>query len=103
MGGQDGLRADADVSDIFAAERLWRGRLLTTGHLSCRHPIVVCAGRGVKVAVAGRSVAWACSGRGAALLPFLVKLIRMIRGLANLRSGGVSQKAHSQPQPCLDV
>ena len=59
MGGQDGLRADADVSDIFAAERLWRGRLVTTGRLSCRHPSVVCAGRGGKVAVAGRSVAWA--------------------------------------------
>jgi hypothetical protein len=28
--------------DIFAAARLWRGRLLTTGRLSCRHPIVVC-------------------------------------------------------------
>jgi len=53
--------------DIFAAARLWRGRLLTTGRLSCRHPIVVCAGRGGKVAVAGRSVAWACSGRGAAI------------------------------------
>ena len=57
--------------DIFAAEWLWRGRLLTTGHLSCRHPItfsiVVCAGRGRKLAVAGRSVAWACSGRGAAI------------------------------------
>ena len=53
--------------DIFAAARLWRGRLLTTGRLSCRHPIVVCAGRGGKLAVAGRSVAWACSGRGAAI------------------------------------
>jgi len=27
--------------DIFAASRLWRGRLLTTGRLSCRHPVVV--------------------------------------------------------------
>ncbi len=27
--------------DIFAAARLWRGRLLTTGRLSCRHPVVV--------------------------------------------------------------
>jgi len=26
--------------DIFAAARLWRGRLLTTGHLSSRHPVV---------------------------------------------------------------
>ena len=25
---------------IFAASRLWRGRLLTTGHLSSRHPVV---------------------------------------------------------------
>ncbi len=53
--------------DIFAAEWLWRGRLLTTGHLSCLHPIVVCAGRGRKLAVAGQSVAWACSGRCAAI------------------------------------
>ena len=30
--------------DIFAAARLWRGRLLTTGHLSSRHPVVVGAG-----------------------------------------------------------
>ncbi len=37
----------------FAAARLWRGRLLTTGRLSCLHPIVVCAGRVVKVTVAG--------------------------------------------------
>ena len=43
--------------DIFAAARLWRGRLLTTGRLSCRHPVVVCAGRGGKVAVAGQSEA----------------------------------------------
>jgi hypothetical protein len=27
--------------DIFAAPRLWRGSLLTTGHLSCSHPVVV--------------------------------------------------------------
>ena len=27
--------------DIFAAARRWRGRLLTTGRLSCRHPVVV--------------------------------------------------------------
>jgi len=27
--------------DIFAAARLWRGRLLTTGRLSCSHPVVV--------------------------------------------------------------
>ncbi len=53
--------------DIFAAARLWRGRLLTIGRLSCRHPVVVCAGRGGRVAVSGRSVAWACSGRGAAI------------------------------------
>jgi hypothetical protein len=53
--------------DIFAAARLWRGRLLTTGRLSCHDPIVVCTGRGVKVAVVGRSVARACSGRGAAI------------------------------------
>ena len=53
--------------DIFAAARLWRGRLLTSGRLSSRHPVVVCAGRGVKVAVAGRSVAWACSGRSSAI------------------------------------
>jgi hypothetical protein len=53
--------------DIFAAAWLWRGRLLTTGRLSCLHPIVVCAGRGVKITVAGLSVAWACSGRGAAI------------------------------------
>ncbi len=31
------------------------------------HPIVVCAGRGGKVAVAGLLVACACSGRGAAI------------------------------------
>jgi hypothetical protein len=30
--------------DIFAAARLWRGCLLTTGRLSC-HPVVVCTGR----------------------------------------------------------
>jgi hypothetical protein len=30
--------------DIFAAARLWRGCLLTTGHLSPRHPVVVGAG-----------------------------------------------------------
>jgi hypothetical protein len=30
--------------DIFTAERLWRGPLLTTGHLSSRHPVVVGAG-----------------------------------------------------------
>jgi hypothetical protein len=30
--------------DIFAAVQLWRGRLLTTGHLSSRHPVVVGAG-----------------------------------------------------------
>jgi len=53
--------------DIFAAARRWRGRWLTTGRLSCRHPVVVCAGRGRGVAVAGRAVAWACSGRGAAI------------------------------------
>jgi len=53
--------------DIFAAARRWRGRLLTTGRLSCRHPVVVCAGRGRGVAVAGRAVAWACSGRSAAI------------------------------------
>ena len=27
--------------DIFAAARRWRGSLLTTGRLSCRHPVVV--------------------------------------------------------------
>jgi len=48
--------------DIFAAAWLWRGRLLRTGRLYSRHPVVVCAGRDVKVAVAGRSVAWVCSG-----------------------------------------
>ncbi len=53
--------------DIFAAARRGRGRLLTTGRLSCRHPVVVCAGRGRGVAVAGRAVAWACFGRGAAI------------------------------------
>jgi hypothetical protein len=53
--------------DIFVASMLWRGRLLMTGRLSCSHPIVVCAGRGVKVAVAGRLVAWACSGRCAVI------------------------------------
>jgi hypothetical protein len=30
--------------DIFGAARLWRGRLLTTGHLSSRHPVVMGAG-----------------------------------------------------------
>ncbi len=30
--------------DIFAAALLWRGSLLTTGHLSSRHPVVVGAG-----------------------------------------------------------
>jgi hypothetical protein len=44
MSGQDGLRADTVCCDIFAAARLWRGRLLTTGHLSSRHPVVVGAG-----------------------------------------------------------
>ena len=53
--------------DIFAAARLWRGRLLTTGCLSSRHPVVVCAGRVVKVAVAVRLVPWACSGRDTAI------------------------------------
>ena len=52
--------------DILAAARLWRGRLLTTGRLSCRHPIIVCARRVGRVAVAGLST-WACSGRGAAI------------------------------------
>jgi hypothetical protein len=37
------------------------------------------------------------------LLPCLVILVSMTRGLANPRSGGVRQKTHSQPQPCLDV
>ena len=37
------------------------------GEEACRHPVVVCAGRGRRVVVAGRSVAWACSGRGAAI------------------------------------
>ena len=82
MGCQDGLRADNDdcpfivltetkpirmCCDIFAAARLWRGCLLTTGHLSCCLPIVVCAGRVGKVDVAGRWVAWACSGHCAAI------------------------------------
>jgi hypothetical protein len=40
--------------DIFAAARLWRGRLLTTGHLSSRHPVVVGAG----------DVAWGSRRRG---------------------------------------
>ena len=53
--------------DIFAAARRWRGRLLTTGRLSCLHPVVVCAGRGRGVAVAGRAVAWA--GRRSTLGP----------------------------------
>ncbi len=48
--------------DIFAAAWLWRGSLLRTGRLYSRHPVVVCAGRDVKVAVAGWSVAWVCSG-----------------------------------------
>ena len=30
--------------DIFVAATLWRGRLLTTGHLSSSHPVVVGAG-----------------------------------------------------------
>jgi hypothetical protein len=30
--------------DIFAAARLWRGRLMTTGHLSSCHPVIVGAG-----------------------------------------------------------
>jgi len=30
--------------DIFAALRLWRDSLLTTGHLSSSHPVVVGAG-----------------------------------------------------------
>jgi hypothetical protein len=42
--------------DIFDAAWLWRGRFMTTGRLSCSHPIVVCVGRGVKVEVAGLSV-----------------------------------------------
>ena len=67
--------------DIFAAARLWRGRLLTTGRLSCRHPIVVCAGRGGKLAVAGRSVAWACSGRGAAIC------VRVFSSVSHCRNG----------------
>ena len=53
--------------DIFAAALLLRGRLLTTGRLSSSHPVVVCAGRGVKVDVSGRSVAWVCSGRSDAI------------------------------------
>jgi hypothetical protein len=40
--------------DIFAAARLWRGRLLTTGHLSSRHSVVVGAG----------DVAWGSRRRG---------------------------------------
>jgi hypothetical protein len=40
--------------DIFAAARLWRGRLLTTGRLSSRHPVVVGAG----------DVAWGSRRRG---------------------------------------
>jgi hypothetical protein len=53
--------------DIFAASLLWRGCLLMTGRLSCSHPIAVCVGRGGKVNVAGQLVAWACSGRNAAI------------------------------------
>jgi hypothetical protein len=68
MDGQDGLRAQMRMcGDIFAAAWLWRGRLLTTGRLSCQHPIVVCVERVGKVVVAGRSVAWACSGRDDAI------------------------------------
>jgi hypothetical protein len=48
-------------SDIFAALWLCLGRLLTTGRLSCLHPIVACVGRVIKVDVSVRSVAWACS------------------------------------------
>jgi hypothetical protein len=52
MGGQDGSMRMC--GDIFAAARLWRGRLLTTGHLSSRHPVVVGAG----------DVAWGSRRRG---------------------------------------
>jgi hypothetical protein len=40
--------------DIFAAERLWRGSLLMTGHLSSSHPVVMGAG----------DVAWGSLRRG---------------------------------------
>jgi hypothetical protein len=57
--------------DIFAAARLCRGRLLTTGRLSCRHPIVVCAGRVVE-------------GRGGGAVGS-VGVLRALRG--HLRAG----------------
>jgi hypothetical protein len=47
--------------DIFAAARLWRGRLLTTGHLSSSHPVVVGAGD-----VAWGSQRWGVRKRGRA-------------------------------------
>ena len=56
MGGQADSGPMRMCGDIFAAARLWRGRLLTTGRLSCLHPIVVCVGRVVKDAVEGGSV-----------------------------------------------
>jgi len=49
--GRDGTWTVRTVSrlmwmcgDIFAAQQLWRGLLLTTGHLSSLHPVVVGAG-----------------------------------------------------------
>ena len=46
--GRDGTWTVRTVSrlmwmcgDIFAAQQLWRGLLLTTGHLSSLHPVVV--------------------------------------------------------------
>jgi hypothetical protein len=53
-------------SDIFDVAQLWRGRLLMTGHLSSRHPVVVGAGHVVwgSGCRAELAEAWACSGPG---------------------------------------
>jgi hypothetical protein len=48
--------------DIFAAARLWRGCLLTTGHLSSSHPVVVGAGDVLWGLYGGGAEAWAYSG-----------------------------------------
>ena len=48
--------------DIFAVERLWRGCLLTTGHLSSSHPVVVGAGDVLWGLYGGGAEAWAYSG-----------------------------------------
>jgi hypothetical protein len=116
--------------DIFAASR-WRGRLLTTGHLPSRHPVVVGTGRVVggcgdgAGGVGGGSRARPAAGRVAlrggpapALDPFpvpgprsLFSLLRvachcwgLTRGCLRASSGGHPHAvAASRGRPPVDV